>query len=378
MISYQLHDLIERTLSIINKHSSFIEFLYKLSKFSNSTIMMLFDITDKKGNTILDFAQKLDNEIAQIREFIVNEHSLEAVFNSSRELEESLSHFYSEMGISKEVLQTNFPSIPLLHSFKSNYENFFKVRSSSNTLKLLTISRRLNDSLAQLKSNLYTISSTLQVEHPEPKENLGTFSIYFESQNNALEFSNKISAIISIYNQLQTLTKKDHGIPLKIIKIETGSLFGFFSGALEAIKSCKDLIIKGASYLNYKYSDEGKRIQFVEKIKITKETLSLKEILKEHNIKTDGMDEELRISGEIIAQELTLLLRGEPQVKIDDQEFKVSQGVKSKLLEYKQKLLPARLEEDSQRVEGDLDLSEELGEFPKPHKPEDPTGLANQ
>lgn len=348
MVSYQLYKLIEKTLNNINEHSEFIEFLNKLSNFSNSTMLSLFKATNHQGSAIIEPSSAVQKEINQIKNFIKTEYSPNKTFHSSRELISVLHEFYSKLDTEKENLESFIVLIPLLSNFTSNYEEFLLSTSFANTLMLLYTSRRLLDSIDILRANLSIIKNQLQLEPLEIEEGFGLLSIEFPSEISVSQFSSKLSAISEIYEELKLVFKdKEEVAPIEILKIESGSFFATVLGDKELILVFTALIYKGIKYLHYKYSAEGQRTQLHEKIELTHKVIELNQTLIDYEIKTEGKDEEINKAGVEVSKSLNKLLKGEPEVTVNDEHYSVDAITKQKLLENKQKSIPHDLDSEN-------------------------------
>lgn len=156
----------------------------------------------------------------------------------------------------------------------------------------------------------------------------------------------KLGALERIYEELclmLSVSTSQH--PLRISRIESGSLWIKLFGESRVITLLTDVVKSGVDYLYRNYTNEGRLSGIPKRVEELEALLDLETKMKALGYDTEPIRESNRKSGAVIAKELNILLRGEAEVEVNDEVFSVHSYVDRLIAEKSGTLL---LEEGSE------------------------------
>jgi hypothetical protein len=231
-----------------------------------------------------------------------------------------------------------------IQDFSDAYEELISNYQLSEIALLLSIAQRLD---AALISSIEFTSITLknlcpEVQQAEKSEE--TLEIFLSTKIDFLFFIEKTGAVEQIYEEfchLFNISSKQE--PLKIVKIESGSLWVWLNGNPKAVAAVKSVIEKAAHYFYRNYTDEGKISTIPKKVETLESILHLSDELKKRDISTDKLDDHIKKASNAIGNSLEKLLAGEDQVELNGEVIALTPRVQQNLIANKQVRL---IEED--------------------------------
>jgi hypothetical protein len=113
-------------------------------------------------------------------------------------------------------------------------------------------------------------------------------------------------------------------VPLKIGKIESGSLWVKLFGESKVVALLTRFIEEGAEYLYRKFTIEGQISTIPRKIEVLDKVIGLRSSLQENGIDTAGLDDHIAKSGAIIGKDLNILLARQSSVRVNGRLTSVS------------------------------------------------------
>ncbi len=123
------------------------------------------------------------------------------------------------------------------------------------------------------------------------------------------DVSRKLFAINSLYNELCSLAGVSIvKFPLKIERIEVGSLWINIFGESKVITLCAKLISSAISYAYRNFTTEGKIVAIPEKIEVVESFLELSKKLRKEGENTEDLNKKINHSSMLIINELNNLL----------------------------------------------------------------------
>ncbi|VEP11800.1 conserved hypothetical protein [Hyella patelloides LEGE 07179] len=159
-------------------------------------------------------------------------------------------------------------------------------------------------------------------------------TLLLESEHSLQKFIDKLQYIKNLYSELCYLFQvSDNEYPLKIVKMESGSLFAKVFGEAKVIKTLSIWIENTVSYFHRNYTNEGQIKSITHKLEVIENLLETTKKLEEAGIDTTKNKEALQKSSLIIARELNLLLGGEPCITINDHKHSITAELQQKYLE---------------------------------------------
>ena len=123
--------------------------------------------------------------------------------------------------------------------------------------------------------------------------------------------------------------------PLRIVKIESGSLWIWLKGNSKVVTAVSSVIEKAAHFYYRNYTDEGKLSTIPKKIETVESILHLSDELKKRDIPTDQLDEHIKKASVMIGNNLEKLLAGEEQVELNGEVIPLTPHGQQNLIENK-------------------------------------------
>jgi len=212
-----------------------------------------------------------------------------------------------------------------LEKFSHSYEEFVKSYLPGPTFAVIDAGNDLFESLRAIKLTAKLASDALAptsyINQSETELNL-----LLGSTQEAIAFARKLDALIAIYQELcELLSIPTTTHPLRIGKIESGSLWANVFGESKVIGLMIRLIESSTRYLHRNFTLEGKITEMPRKVEAVEAVLGLKQRLEEQGLDTSAMNEHIEKSSFLISQQLNTLLAGESRVVVNSIEVFVSQ-----------------------------------------------------
>lgn len=126
--------------------------------------------------------------------------------------------------------------------------------------------------------------------------------------------------------------------PIRILKIESGSLLASILGHSEVVNLLTKFIGSAATYIYGNYTDNGKLNSIPRKVETIDSVLKLRDNLKNSGIAIDDMDENISKAAVAVAKDLNALISGEAKIKLNDRVISVGEEVQKKMIENKETL----------------------------------------
>jgi hypothetical protein len=126
---------------------------------------------------------------------------------------------------------------------------------------------------------------------------------------------------------------------LRVIKVESGSLWAKLLGESKVIALMTDLIRSGVGFIYRNFTKEGKLTSIPMSVEEIESVLTLEQRMRESGLDTTDMRESIRISGVVIAKQLNNLLSGEATVTINNQIHSVGSEMEKLFIEQSKILL---------------------------------------
>jgi len=150
-------------------------------------------------------------------------------------------------------------------------------------------------------------------------------------------FLEKTGALEQIYEELcQLFDVSPKQEPIKIVKVESGSLWLWLNGNPKVVSAVSSVIEKAARYFYRNYTDEGKLSAIRKKVETIESVLHLSDELKKRDITTDKLDDHIKKASITIGNNLEKLLAGEDRVELNGEVIALTPNVQQNLIGNKQ------------------------------------------
>lgn len=216
--------------------------------------------------------------------------------------------------------------------FGTLYDAFLMVPNRANSANLSYEASYLHVQLEMLLETFNFFESTIDSDEPNGDES-ELFLLLFGTSS-FKDFVKKLQALQDLYVEICMLagvSGTEH--PLRIGKIESGSLFAKVWGDPKVMPFIAALIESTIGFLHRKFTIEGKIASVPRSIEALNSAVNLSENLAKLGINTAEMDEHLRKSGVIIGKTLSTLLQDQARVQVNDQTFSLGDKTEPYLLE---------------------------------------------
>lgn len=236
------------------------------------------------------------------------------VFTSLEMLRTAFSVFVEELNQEVTYISTIYSQFIELENV---YDKFIQDYSYSSTVELVYSGTDLFHSLKNTEDISTIIWKNLHNQY-EYNNSLGSLSLYLDSDYTYNNFIKKLEALQKLYSQLCFLLHiSESDFPLRIAKIESGSLFVKIFGEPKVIQIISDFIKDTTGFLYRNKTTEGKIESIPRKTEAIESILKLSEKLQEAGLEVDELNTIIENSAILIAEDLNCLLVGERRVELN-------------------------------------------------------------
>jgi chaperonin cofactor prefoldin len=196
------------------------------------------------------------------------------------------------------------------------YENFIINYSYEATVQLISSAITFLNFIEAIDKTTNAISQSLQKSYDyDADDTLKSLSLVLDSDYTFQEFVNKLDAIQSLYSEICFLFNvSEIDFPLRIAKVESGSLWVKLFGESKVIEFILSLIKDGKDYGYRNKTTEGKIESVQQKFKAVEAALEIRKKMQEAGINVDDLDESIKKSSIIIVENLNKILASEGKI----------------------------------------------------------------
>jgi hypothetical protein len=222
-----------------------------------------------------------------------------------------------------------------LDSFADAYNNYVVHQTGANAFPLLLIARRLSNSISALHGFFeYTIQN-LSKQH-QPTDGQAELSVVLFDVSDLSGFVKKLSALQQLYEELSyVLNVSLASHPLRIGKIESGSLFTLLFGDTRVVGLMASLLESSVRFFHRNYTIEGKYAAIPKKIESLEALLNFSNRLKDAGVDVSTLQDSLAKNASSIIDSLNTIASDQATVEINGQVLAVGAELQRALLERK-------------------------------------------
>lgn len=330
MLQLHLLQRIEAALNALTKADPLLEIITALDGV-NRTIETYLSAISVGGsiNIYTDNASAINSQLSAISN-ITRGHSPRLLFREVETLQKRLAESLVE-GISdpKEIAVI----LGELDDFAETYNTYVTHQTGTNALPLLLISQRVKISLDCLTGFLrYIRNNTIDVQLPSSDES--EFSLILYQVIDLKNFTQKLDNLGALYSELcYVLNISEAAHPLRIAKIESGSLLTRLLGDTKVVNLMLSLIEGSVKFFHRNFTDEGRIAAIPKKIESLDAILNFSNRLKENGVDVSALNDTLAKSAVSITNSLNALVSDQAKVEINGQVHSISQEQQAGLLE---------------------------------------------
>jgi hypothetical protein len=226
--------------------------------------------------------------------------------------------------------------------FAEEYEQFITAQQLGEGARLLLSAQRAD---VAVSSSIEFTSIVLKNLCPESETfpfSENRLEIYLSSETDFHLFLEKVTALEQIYEELcHLLNVSPQREPLKIVKIESGSVWTRLTGNQAVVTAIAGAISKAAHYVYRNHTKEDQLASIPNKVGTIESVLHLHDELKKRGIETRDLDEHIKIASVRVGNHLEKLFEGEEQIEVNGEVIALTPGGQLKLIEKKQVALIA-------------------------------------
>jgi hypothetical protein len=347
------HELIQRLLdlkSALRRDTEYIQLIEKIAGRYEESIKSLDGAL--KANDPATIQNNLNNLKSAINQtvLIIKGLRLPKVFTELDRVTEQLKQidyeFEPPVGGGLGNLIQEFTH------FQDDFETLIKGYEATQTLQLISSARALSIPL-KVTVNLVDLMIEKLESHIELRENEKTLSVLFPFTDEYRDVLTKLDALNDIYSELCPLFGVSTSqYPLRIVKLETGSLWVSVVGHAAVIGFIVWLLKKAIGYIHRNFTTEGKILFIPKQVEAANSVLEFTKKLQEVGVDTTQAKEQAQKALFAISQNLNNLVSNQSKLEVNDETVSIGDVYDERFLQESKRLL---LEEGSKPAEPQTD-----------------------
>lgn len=223
-----------------------------------------------------------------------------------------------------------------LDDFCEAYNSFLPVQDMNASWNLLASGHEAWLRVSSLLDAFRAISHNFHINFQDYSsgDGWGELELQFFSKDSYLQFSNRIRAISDMYSHFCYFAGiSEEDFPLRIGRVETGSLWVKVFGESKVISFMISSIESCASFIYRNYTIEGKVSAIPRGVDALNALIGLREKMKSIGVSDQIIDENIKRSAIYLSRDLNLLLAKQGSLKINEKLLSVGDEGACSLLE---------------------------------------------
>lgn len=279
---------------------------------------------------------KLNYSAAQLNAHLAQTQRITSSINH-RQFFKALEHFQRSI---TQLQSTHTPKTKLISSldakveeFSALYDAFLSNQSSENALPLLLAAQVLHTKLEILFDSLQLFDESVGA-YDVPNSSEAPLALLLPGYLGLADFAHRLLAIQSLYSELcMLLSVSESDYPLRISKIESGSLWAKVFGELRIVGMMASFVEQAASWIYRTYTTEGKLASIPRKVEAIDSLLGLTQRLKDAGLDTSNMQEHIEKSAVVLSKSLSEILDGQSSIVVNEQTISVGSELSKIVIE---------------------------------------------
>lgn len=211
-----------------------------------------------------------------------------------------------------------------VEQFAVVYDEFISKQSSRNALPLVMAARSLETQIRVFFDSLKILEELIGT-YDIPGSTEDSLAILLPSNISLTGFANRLLALQSMYSELcMLLSVSESDYPLRISKIESGSLWAKVFGESRTVAMIASFLEQAALWMYRTYTTEGKLASIPRKVEAIDAVLGLTQRLNAAGIDTSTMKEHIEKSAVALSKNLDTILDGQPSLTVNDQTISLA------------------------------------------------------
>lgn len=316
MHGFELQHRIEHFFDQSEKFQPFLAVLSELARHADGMNPFLERIA--KG------AQHQNEGAAYLHSHLASVHQATSSM-SQRQFFKALDHFQTALSQLSPTQLTQADLLAIIvqdvEDFSNIYDTFITSGSAANALPVVLAAQALYSRI-QVLMQAVELFDELTGNHDIAGNSEEPLAIWLPAHFDLGSFARRLLAMQTLYSELcmlLSISESEH--PLRISKIESGSLWAKFFGESRVIGLITTFIQEAAKWMYRNQTSEGKISSVAMKIEAVDAMLGLNARLKAAGLDTLGMDEHIEKSAFIISRDLATLLDGQSSITVNSVEI---------------------------------------------------------
>jgi DNA repair exonuclease SbcCD ATPase subunit len=327
MLHQTLIQRIEGSLQSLDNATNLVEVLDSFEELNELVDQQIAGIAE--GGNITGYGNSLNAQFASLSS-VIKQLNPRKLF---KDIEVFQQHLLIAIGTDTDETKQVIKVLDELDAFAEAYNVYVTNQIGANAFALLLVSRRLRQSLANLREFLEYITKNYS-RTLTPAENEAEFSLFLLYVPHLPHFAEKLKALQALYEELcYLLDISVASCPLRIGKIESGSLWTRLFGDSKAVSLMISLVEGAAKFMHRNYTIEGKIASIPKKIESLNSILDFSNRLKANGVDVNSLEDKLAKSALSITDSLNILVSDQPLIEINGQVLSVGSEVQKALIE---------------------------------------------
>jgi hypothetical protein len=213
------------------------------------------------------------------------------------------------------------------------YDTYMSQKSGVNALPLVTSAHELRLKLTEFKQTVKLVIDAMSTQYQTRVASEAEVSVQFSSEQSVQSFWMKLRAIEQIYSELcQLLNVSQASHPLRILKIESGSMFLSLGGDVVVVGALVAFLKAAIQYIHRNHTNEGRLDQIPRKLEKINEALKFTKLLEKAGLNVDEPKANLEKGALKITDDLNVLFSDEAEVTVNDEIFSAGDERRTALL----------------------------------------------
>ncbi|RMH63741.1 MAG: hypothetical protein D6685_07525 [Bacteroidetes bacterium] len=345
MTSYQFNQHLEALVEVTSTESVLTKYVFILARGYDQITSDLTSVLSSRNRTMYSKRQQDTQE--QFAEFRKHAETfpMGQVFHEVIRVKEVLDEMQKDFADASDAFIGAFRK--QLDDFYAALEQCVRGGEDQAFVSLMMEAHHLYPMMTTARQLFRMVRRGLERRNPvEERADEAGLALVFEMPQTYEGVVGKLASVQNAYEELCRLMQVsilDH--PLRLVKVETGSLWLSVRGHAEVVRMLTSLIERFTTFLQHRFSIKGKAADISERVIATQSLINLADELEIAGVTAPLEDEAtLKQAALTLRRELTTLLAGEPIVRVNDVLYEVEEAAREQYIEQTRRLMPGRIQ----------------------------------
>ncbi|GAA5236262.1 hypothetical protein GCM10025795_45270 [Verticiella sediminum] len=267
-------------------------------------------------------------------------------FNALRTITENINHrsFFKALESLQEglnALKTGWPDgVEPIHEISHAteiladlYDKYLAKQSALNAYPLIFSAQKLHSEIEAFLRTLRAVRTSIEQAHRAGSIE-AEFLLVLQKGSSLVILAGQLRALQAIYSELCALfSVSEIEYPLRIGKIESGSLWVQLFGHTKIVETMAAFISNAVAWIYRNYTDEGRISRLPQRADAVDAILTLSQRMKEQGIDVSEMEPNLKKAAVGLSKDLSELLCNQPSITINHRTLSLREELTKATLE---------------------------------------------